>query len=206
MGGARICIPRQQANYHMKKYRSLEDMKGMQEQLFDIPPPPRPDYYGVEVKRVIIPDIATAIMNCNRARLTELDGYVEDVTNMLDEIITENFYDYSNYLEDVCGWEVNEPIMSVLAQIPYMRHDAHDDLVQRWVLLNGIKPKYSVSQYVSFNDTKHGLLVGEITSVDLARGQYYLATDIEEPDGRVDAHPSIKKYEDVIEQVIPHVL
>ena len=190
----------------MKKYRSLEEMKGMQEQLFDLPPPPRPGYYGFEVKKVIIPDIVTAIMNCTRARLMERIGYVEDVTNMLEEITTENFYDYSNYLEDVCGWEVNEPIMSVLAQIPYMRHEAHNDLVQYWVLLNGIKPKYSVGQYVSFNDTKYGLLVGEITSVDLARGQYYLAADIKESSGEIDTHPYIRKYEDIIEQVFSHVL
>ena len=188
----------------MRKYRSVEEMKGMQEQLFDLPTPTRPDYYGPKVKEVIIPDITKAIINFVRVSFTDLEFYVEDVSNMLDEVITENFCDYSNYLSEVCGWKVDEQINSVLSRIPYMRHDAHQDLVHNWVLFNGIKPKYSVGQFVSFICKERGVLSGEITSVSFATAEYYLAADVKEPDGQMDTHLFIRKYEDIIEQVISH--
>ena len=204
MVGARIYIPKEQVSYHMKKYRSVEEMRGMQEQLFDLLPPPRPNYYGPEIKEAIVPDIVSAIMNCDRVNCADLDLFVEDVSNMLDEITTENFCDYSNYLSEVCGWKVDEQINSVLSKIPYMRHDAYEDLVHDWVLFNGVKPKYSAGQFVSFDHKQYGLLHGEITSVALASAEYYLAADIKEPDGQVDTHLFVRKYEDIIEQVVTH--
>jgi len=188
----------------MKKYWSVEEMKGMQEQLFDLPPPRRPGYYGPEVKETIVPDVVNAIMNCDSVHLADLSLYAEDVSNMLSEVNTENFCDYSTYLEETCGWNVNEQIMSVLSRIPYMRHDLHEELVHKWVLSNGVKPKYSKGQFVSFRHEKYGLLFGEITSVSFATAEYYLATDVKESDDETDTHLFVIKYEDIIEQVFPH--
>ena len=190
----------------MKNYRSVEQMKGMQEQLFDLSPPQRPDYYGPKVKETIIPYITKAIKNFAKVGFADLEFYVQDVSNMLDEVITENFCDYSNYLSEVCGWKVDEQINSILSKIPYMRQDVYQDLVHNWVLFNGVKPKYSAGQFVSFNHKEHGILSGEITSVSFATAEYYLAVDIKESDGQTDTHLFIRKYEDIIEQVNSHDL
>ena len=139
-------------------------MTGMQLQLFEgIGHPPRPKIYDGDVLEATLDSIMPAVKRWSDKNSSSFDD-ADDTREQLRYAI--EFEDDSrrilNYLEDHHCWSVDRDLQEIMDDVADERYAALTNLVNRWVLQNGISPKYSVGQRVSLsvkNETHEGVIV-----------------------------------------------
>jgi hypothetical protein len=139
-------------------------MMGFQLQLFEgIGHPPRPKIYDNNVLEATLDSIMPAVKRWSDKNSSNFDD-ADDTREQLRDAI--EFEDDSrrilNYLEDHYYWSVDRDLQEIMDGVADERYMALTNLVNRWVLQNGISPKYSTGQRVSFkkeNKTHEGVVV-----------------------------------------------
>ena len=147
-------------------------ISGMQLSLFqDVGYPPRPRIYDKKVLENALDALVPRVIKWLHAD-NDLSNS-EDVRQHLHDAI--EFEDDSrkivNYLEDHCYWRVNRDLQDIMDNVVEDRHLAFIDLTNRWVLQNGVSPKYSIGQSVKFKN-KGKNYQGEIVSIDTSTAKY----------------------------------
>ena len=152
-------------------------MPGLQERLFaDVPPPPRPKFYGEETLDVLTESIWKRVV-----KWMTLDGspppdgsYAEESKESLRKCIDyeDRAYRILRNLESD-GWDVDDPYLQDIAgMVDVDRHKAHKEVIKAWVLRNGVKADLAVGQIVSFKHVDGRKRRGEVMRVDAETASY----------------------------------
>lgn len=149
-------------------------MNGLQLQLFDAGHSPRPKIFDENNLEITLDSILPKVMTWLRKNRDDMST-VEEVRRVLADAI--EFEDDSrrivNYLADHYCWDVNRELQSIMDCVADARRSAHKDLTNKWVLHNGITPRYSAGQRVNFK--KDGKTIeGEVLKVLEETAEYLI--------------------------------
>lgn len=148
-----------------------------QETLFDCGAPPRPGIYDRLVTEKLLDMLMPRVLrwlkdggenvdSLPKNEFVEIRSQLKDVVDFNDDAYTiVKELDQSHY------WQVDTELINIMEDVGFMRHKAHNTLVSEWVDRNGVCPKYSAGQRVTFKH--HGVdQVGEVLTVEGKQAQY----------------------------------
>lgn len=171
----------------------------MQQLLFDCGYPPRPTMYSDEVTEIVLEQLTSDVVSWiegfgpSDKRIKVSGEYYEEVKNDLRdaiEIDDDNFSIATTLRSS--GWEVDSQLLNILDDVQHMRYDAFNKLLERWVIQNGVKSKFSIGQRVSFISSSRTLVEGVISKIDEKHAMYWI-------DSTTTPTKHCVKFEDTVE-------
>ena len=177
----------------------MHTMTGMQLQLFkDIGYPPRPRIYDDQVLEATMEKVLPKVLKWREKNGTDYTDSDDVKTELKDAI---EFEDDSrkilNYLEDHYYWSVNRDLQEIMDEVAEERYIALTQLTNQWVLQNGVSPKHSVGQRVSFV-TKNKTHEGVVAKVDESVAKYLVrCKQLGHVETGIGTHGTLLPFEDV---------
>lgn len=98
------------------------------------------------------------------------EGLIEQLAEAMALSLDSDGYQIARYLENNFHWEPNAELVEILDG--HGIYEAHDELVAKWVEINGVQADRCLGDMVG---TRHG--VGPIVGIDKAHATYTVQTD-----------------------------
>jgi hypothetical protein len=129
-------------------------LTGTQLQLFDVGHSPRPQRFNHEILEFLLDELTPRAF-------TIVGSMGDDWNSIRDDLqLAVEFLDAPHAIEkclvEDCCWDVSVELRGILSEVEDIRNGLHERQVKRWVLQNGITPKYSRGQRVTFQRQEKG--------------------------------------------------
>ena len=167
----------------------------------DLPPVPRPKMYSEQVLELTLDKLMPKVMDWFKKfpghdfDLGECDEVRQNVRDAIE--FTDDSYEIVKELDDRHYWETDGSLVHVMDEVSHLRHAAHKELVERWVIENAIEPKFNIDDTVVFL-YRGKRIKGKIKKINQKHADYTVfAEEMKSTSPGVTIHGIVLPYEEI---------